>query len=250
MLADVDAFVVLTDWARDVVTSGATPGATIVVNRLGVRASAGDLRRWKALPPKPVSSPLRIAYLGRFEAIKGVHDLARAIAALGRSAPIRFEFRGPVSHMGELEIVNELKAIVGPDARVTFGDRIDSAYIFEYLRDVDLLCCPSRTLEGGPTVALEAMAVGTPVIGTQLGALAEIIQDGVNGRLVPPADWRALAAALKEIASNAAEIIPRWRAALPPMRSMDEVVDDYVRLYAPQAEQKSGVTMRAVLPHS
>jgi glycosyltransferase involved in cell wall biosynthesis len=238
MLADVDAFVVLTDWAQDV-TSSANPGTTIVVNRLGVRASAGDLRRWRALPPNPVSSPLRIAYLGRFEAIKGVHDLAQAIAALGRPAPIRFEFRGPVSHMGELEIVNELKAIVGPDAWVTFGDRIESAEIFEYLRGIDLLCCPSRTLEGGPTVALEAMAVGTPVIGTQLGALAEIIQDGVNGRLVPPADWRALAAALREIASNPAEIIPRWRAALPPMRSMDEVVDDYVRLYTARADRGS-----------
>jgi glycosyltransferase involved in cell wall biosynthesis len=81
-------------------------------------------------------------------------------------------------------------------------------------------------------VALEAMAVGTPVIGTRIGALAEIVEDGVNGRLVPPADWRALARALREVAAGAAEIIPRWRAALPPMRTMDDVVDDYVRLYA------------------
>ena len=232
MLADVDAFVVLTDWAQRVVTSNAGPGNPIVLNRLGVRASAGDLRRWRALPPKPVSSPLRIAYVGRFEAIKGVHDLARAVAALERSTPIRVDFRGPVSNVRDLEVVNELKAIVGPDAWVTFGGPIESTQIFEYFRSIDLLCCPSRTLEGGPTVALEAMAVGTPVIGTRLGALAEIVEDGVNGRLVPPADWRALARALREIAAGAAEIIPRWRAALPPMRTMDDVVDDYVRLYA------------------
>ena len=232
MLADVDAFVVLTAWAERVLTSSAGVENTIVVNRLGVRASASDLRCWRALPPHPISSPLRIAYVGRFEAIKGVHDLARAVAALGRSAPIRVEFRGPVNHIGELEVVNELKAIVGPDAWVTFGDPIESERIFEYLRGIDLLCCPSRTLEGGPTVALEAMAVGTPVIGTRQGALSEMIEDGANGRLVPPADWRALARALREVAANAAEIIPRWRAALPPMRSMDDVVDDYLRLYS------------------
>jgi len=133
---------------------------------------------------------------------------------------------------GKQKVVNELKAIVGPDAWVTFGDAIESEQIFEYLRGIDLLCCPSRTLEGGPTVALEAMAVGTPVIGTRQGALSEMIEDGANGRLVPPADWRALARALREVAANAAEIIPRWRAALPPMRSMDDVVDDYLRLYS------------------
>jgi glycosyltransferase involved in cell wall biosynthesis len=104
--------------------------------------------------------------------------------------------------------------------------------MFEYLQGIDLLCCPSRTLEGGPTVALEAIAVGTPVVGTRQGALAEMIEDGVNGRLVPPADWRALARALQEIAASAAEIIPRWRVALPAVRSMDDVVDDYLCLYS------------------
>jgi glycosyltransferase involved in cell wall biosynthesis len=235
ILADVDAFVVLTSWARDVLTRAIGPGNTIVVNRLGIRASPGELRRWRSLPANPVSSPLRIAYVGRFESIKGVHDLARAMAALGRSVPIRLEFRGPVTHIREREVVQELTAIVGRDARVEFGERIEPGQVFEYLRGIDLLCCPSRTLEGGPTVALEAMAVGTPVIGTQLGALAEIIQDGVNGRLVPPADWRALAAALQEIASDAAAIIPRWRAALPAIRSMDDVVDDYLALYTSSA---------------
>jgi glycosyltransferase involved in cell wall biosynthesis len=227
------------------VESAAGPDAAIVLNRLGVRASAADLRRWRALPARPVSSRLRVAYVGRFEAIKGVHDLARAVAALGRSAPICVEFRGPVTHIRELEIVNELKAIVGPDAWVRFLEPIDPAQIFEYLRNVDLLCCPSRTLEGGPTVALEAMAVGTPVIGTRLGALAEIIEDDVTGRLVPPADWRALADALKQIAANASDIIPRWRAALPPMRTMDDVVDEYVRLYS-AARQHAGTAVPSV----
>jgi glycosyltransferase involved in cell wall biosynthesis len=232
MLADLDAFVVLTDWARRAVRAGVGCNGAVVLNRLGVRASGAEVRRWRTLARNPVSSPIRVAYVGRYDRVKGVHDLARAIAALGPSAPIRFEFRGPVNHVRGHEIVDELKAIVGPDAWVTFGEPIDPLRIFEYLRGVDLLCCPSRTLEGGPTVALEAMAVGTPVIGTRQGALAEIIQDGVNGRLVPAGDCRALARALEEIAANPSEIIPRWRAALPPVRTMDDVVEEYVRLYA------------------
>ena len=95
-----------------------------------------------------------------------------------------------------------------------------------------MLCCPSVCLEGGPTVAIEAHAAGTPVVGTRIGGLAELVTDGVNGRLVAPGDWRALAAALVEIASDPAGTVDRWRSMIPPSRSMDEVTADYLDLYA------------------
>jgi glycosyltransferase involved in cell wall biosynthesis len=96
----------------------------------------------------------------------------------------------------------------------------------------DLLCCPSLTLEGGPTVAIEAHAVGTPVIGARIGGLAELVTDGVNGRLIPPGDWRGLATCLREAASDPAGTIDRWRAAVPPVRTMDDIAADYLALYA------------------
>jgi glycosyltransferase involved in cell wall biosynthesis len=120
---------------------------------------------------------------------------------------------------------------VGPDAWVQFLPPADPQNVFEYLRGVDVLCCPSVALEGGPTVALEAMAVGTPVIATRMTAMAEIIQDGVNGRLLPPGDWRALAAALRQVALDPAGTIERWRMALPPVRTMDDVVWDHLQMY-------------------
>jgi glycosyltransferase involved in cell wall biosynthesis len=114
---------------------------------------------------------------------------------------------------------------------VQFLPPVAPEHVFEYLRGIDALCCPSVTLEGGPTVALEAMAVGTPVVATRLGALAEIIQDGVNGRLVAPGDWRALAGAFREIVNDRGTL-DRWRAALPTIRTMDDVAADYLRMYA------------------
>jgi len=100
------------------------------------------------------------------------------------------------------------------------------------LADYDVLCCPAVCLEGGPTVAIEAHAVGTPVIGTRIGGLAELVTNGVDGRLVPPGDWRALAGALRDMAENPAGTIDRWRLALPPARTMDQVAADYLSLYA------------------
>ena len=231
MLAHVDRFVVLTDWAQRVAVANDGVGAPIVLNRLGIRASAAASAEWRARP-RARRDHITVAYVGRFDRIKGVHDLARAMRLLGHDAAIRLEFRGPVSNLRELAITNELKAIVGPDAWVRFLPPIAPEHVFEYLHAVDVLCCPSVALEGGPTVALEAMAVGTPVVATRMGALAELIEDGVNGRLLPPGDPAALAAALRGIATDPASTVERWRAALPPVRTMDDVTADYLRMYA------------------
>lgn len=231
MLEEVDAFVVLTEWASRVVASNDRNGAPIVLNRLGVRATSGQLAALRGAPRTRRRDHLTVAYFGRFERIKGLHDLARAVRALPPKLPVRVELRGPVSNTRELSIANQFKEIVGPDAWVEFGAPVQPADVFAYLHDVDVLCCPSRTLEGGPTVALEAMGVGTPVVATRIGALAELITDGVNGRLVPPGNWRALAKAIEEIAVNPEGTLDVWRQNLPSVRTMDDVAKDYLRLY-------------------
>jgi glycosyltransferase involved in cell wall biosynthesis len=80
-------------------------------------------------------------------------------------------------------------------------------------------------------VALEALAVGTPVIGTRIGGLAEIVEDGVNGRLVEAGDWRALADVLRTIGRDRA-VVDTWRRGIGPVRTMDDVAADYEALYA------------------
>ena len=232
MLAQVDAFVVLTDWAQRVVAGNDGNGAPVVLNRLGVRGTEGDVAALRHAARARTRRHLTIAYLGRFDRIKGVHDLARAVRALPAEAPVHVEFRGPVSNLRELAVANELKEIVGPDAWVKFAPPVDPSHVFEYLQQVDLLCCPSKTVEGGPTVALEAMAVGTPVLATRLGALAELITDGVNGRLVAPGDWRALSRAIAAIAADPTGTLDVWSRSLPAVRTMDDVAREYLELYA------------------
>ena len=114
----------------------------------------------------------------------------------------------------------------------SFAPPVEPKAVYKVLATYDVLCCPSVCVEGGPTVALEANAMGTPVIGTRIGGLVEIVTDNTNGRLVAPGDWRALADVLKQIALDPCSTIDRWRPLVHPPRTMDEIVQDYLGLYS------------------
>ena len=225
MLNLVDQFVVLSEWARNVLIANGAPPAKVSLNRLGVRFPPAPEQRRRA------GSPLSVAYIGRFDPIKGVDDFARAIALVPKTAAIRYEFHGPVQYVTEHSVVTRLKAAVGSDAWVIFGGELDVAGVRALLDRTDVVCCPSRVVEGGPTVALEAHAAGVPVIGSAIPALSELVRDHVNGRLYRPGDVRALAAILTDLAMHP-ECVDQWRSHLSPVRTMDDVAADYLAIYA------------------
>jgi len=66
----------------------------------------------------------------------------------------------------------------------------------EVMAALDVLVLPSTRSEAVSQVILQSLALGTPVVGTTVGGTPEVVRDGVSGRLVPPADVPALAAAI------------------------------------------------------
>jgi glycosyltransferase involved in cell wall biosynthesis len=90
--------------------------------------------------------------------------------------------------------------------RVRFlGTRRDMPLIY---RATDVFVLPSLW-EGLPLALLEAMGAGLPVVATQVGGIKEVVRDRENGRLIPPRNPGALAAAVMELARR-----PRWRAEM------------------------------------
>ncbi len=233
LLETVDRFVLLTRQALEVVAANGGPRGKLALNRLGL--SQPNVTRKPGPGTHPTRRPVRIGYLGRFDPIKGVHDLARAVAGLPREVPLCVEFRGPVRTERDRGVVRQLQAILRNEPRTTFAPAVAPDEVPRVLAAYDLLCCPSICLEGGPTVAIEAQAVGTPVIGTRLGGLAEIVADGRDGRLFEPGDWRGLAGVLKEVAADPAATVDRWRDGLPTPRTMDDIAADYLVLYSRMA---------------
>jgi glycosyltransferase involved in cell wall biosynthesis len=230
LFASVDRFVLLTEWARRTVLANTAPPAKVSVNRLGIATRPSAPK--PAPSVRPTRPPVRLVYLGRFDPIKGVHDLVRALTSLPRELTFRAELIGPVFGPSEQRVVDELRRMIGGDPRSAIAPPVPHAAVPRLLAEIDLVCCPSIVAEGGPTAALEAYAAGTPVIGTRIGGLAELVADGVNGRLVPPGDWRALARTIEDVVRDPSGTIDHWRRALPPPRTFDDVTRDYLAMYA------------------
>jgi glycosyltransferase involved in cell wall biosynthesis len=96
--------------------------------------------------------------------------------------------------------------------------------------ELDVLVLPSHAEPFG-TVLAEAMNAGTPVVATRVGGLAEVVEDGVSGRLVSPGDPAALAAAVAEVLDRRAEMgaaarerARRWHAGEYASRWVQHVV--------------------------
>jgi glycosyltransferase involved in cell wall biosynthesis len=92
-------------------------------------------------------------------------------------------------------------ADAGLEEHVRLVEMAPSREVARRLQASDVLLLPSLD-EGLPTVVLEAMACGVPVVATDCGGVAEAVTDGVEGFVVPPRDSDALTAALMRLSQK------------------------------------------------
>jgi glycosyltransferase involved in cell wall biosynthesis len=85
--------------------------------------------------------------------------------------------------------------------------------VLELLRGALLLIVPSEWYEGSPLTVMDAFAVGTPVLASRIGSLAEIIEDRVSGLLFEPGSPDALARSVEWARARPAELLGMARRA-------------------------------------
>lgn len=172
--------------------------------RATVIAPAVDLERFR-----PGDSPREcaITYVGRIERAsrwKGVHVLIDALPHVLRQVP------EAVLHLvGDGDDVPAMQSRaerLGVADHVRFHGSLSSDAVAERLRRTAVCALPSLTeAECNPTVLMEALASGTPVVGSDIGGIPGNIQHGVTGLVVPPGDAEALASALSTILRDRAQ---------------------------------------------
>ena len=144
-----------------------------------------------------------ILYVGRIEPLKGIDTLIRAMAVVVPACPDWRENLSVVIIGGapgagadqsnaELARLDRLRAELGIEDLVTFLGSKDQDALPDYYAAAEMVIMPSH-YESFGLVALEAMAMGTPVIASEVGGLAFLVQDGHTGYHVPSRDPAALA---------------------------------------------------------
>lgn len=171
--------------------------------------------------------------------IKGHRDLIRAAKVISQEFPAAtFLLVGDGPERASLE---GMAAELGLSKTVLFlGRRNDVPNI---LACCDLFALPSWA-EGLPNSVLEAMAAGVPVVATGVGGTPEIIQDGVNGLLVPSRDSLKLAQAIARFLREpklAQELAEAAQVRIRLEFSFDRLLEELDRLYTPDPKRKGGI---------
>jgi len=199
LMGNAAAIVTVSDYAAGDLKAR-FPGSAPKVQRI---YNGVDVSRFH--PPDPGSGTPAIVSIGRLIEKKGFADLINACALL-TSRRRRFVCEiigeGPLEETLRAQIasadVGGCVRLAGPQTQAQIALRLAHATIF-------VLPC-TREADGGmdnlPTVIMEAMAAGLPVISTPLGGIPEMVEHEVNGELVPERDPAAICAAMERLIAD------------------------------------------------
>jgi glycosyltransferase involved in cell wall biosynthesis len=184
------------------------------------------------LAGRDVTGPV-LASIGRLSLEKGHADLLDAlakVAASGHRFSVVIAGDGP-----ERRVLEERARALGIADLIHFLGYVDRPQLV--LEETDLMVLPSHT-EGLPNAALEALAMGVPVLATAVGGTPEVITDGETGRLVPARAPEALAREVVDflerrefwrlMAARGREIVEREFDFTVRTRKMEGLYDELV----------------------
>lgn len=202
------------------------------MEKVAVIINGIDTERFALVTGHPVSGRVRIGIIARLDPVKDLETLLRALRLLidmGGRADLDIVGDGP-----ERERLEALSAELGLGSHVTFhGFQRDTP---QRLAKIDIFVLSSLR-EGTSISILEAMAAGKPIVATAVGGNPALVEDEVNGLLVPPSDPAALAQALKRLIEDEGLRVQMGQANRHKARQkfgLTAMTRQYERLYVGQ----------------
>jgi len=205
------------------------PGQQVVAIPNGI-----DCRAFSVVPTVRSQSeqPLRLVYIGRVAREKGLYETLQGMRLaheLGVDARLVIAGNG-----AEETRLRRYAQALGVAPRVCFVGSVFGADKVKLLAGADVMILPSYS-EGLPYALLEGMAAGIPVIATPVGAIPDVVSDGIHGFLVPPRDGKAIAEALAVLAGDRERLSWMSRACRRRIRaafSIDRLAQELALHYA------------------
>lgn len=175
-----------------------------------------------------------ILFVGRLVELKGLTHLIEAVSRLKGRVPARIIAIGIGPERANLERLAAARGV-----EVDFRNKVPDAELHRAFLTSDMLVLPSIVdargdTEGLGVVLLDAMSYGIPAIASRVGGIPDIIEDGVSGVLVPPADPESLANAIEQLARDpayAARLAVAGRERLRTRFSWDAIIARWEAVY-------------------
>ncbi|MBR8829543.1 MAG: glycosyltransferase [Gomphosphaeria aponina SAG 52.96 = DSM 107014] len=225
LMKEVDHIIAVCDWVKDVLTINQVPPDKITVIRQGL---CQELPQSTPLnPSQNDTQPLRLVFFGRVDRTKGIHIVLNALAT-NPNLNVRLDIYGICQ--GDSSYQQQIKKLIEKDKRVFLKNPVPSSQVVETMRNYDMLVVPSQWLETGPMVILEAFAAQIPVIGSNLGGIAELVRDNVNGVLVEASCLASWARVIQSFCEHP-EKIEDLRSGISVPMMMDKVAERMKVIY-------------------
>lgn len=171
-------------------------------------------------PPTRASDRLRLGFIGSLMASKAPHVLLEAAAGLP-AGRVALTIAGDLApYHGDHRYADVVRPLLERPGVEWIG-RVAHDRIPSVLAGLDVLVVPSIWIENAPFVIKEAFAAGVPVVASNLGGMAELVEDGRSGLLFTVGDSADLRRVLGRLLDEP-PLLPALRAGLPPVKTMDE----------------------------
>jgi glycosyltransferase involved in cell wall biosynthesis len=191
----VDVYIAPTEFARQKLIEGGLPAAKIAAKP-------------NFIDPDPETGKGSGGYglfVGRLSLEKGIETLIEAWRDLGGCVPLKIVGDGPLA-----AIVQEA---VARDTAIQWLGRLPSETVYRLIGEAAFLVLPSRCYETFGRVIIEAYAKGTPVVASNMGAMAELVEDGRTGLHFRPGDPVDLAEKVRRLLAKPVELMRMRQAA-------------------------------------
>lgn len=226
---------------------GASPGSVIASSGIDSEAflsaqqrgpSPGQLRTALGLQGAEV-----VMYVGRLTREKGIPTLLDAVPRIVAQRPhAKFVLVGPLESEGPFAVTRADIDRLSPHV-MALGRRPD---VPSLLTMADVFAFPTEYREGVPRVLLEAGLSGVPIVASRMPGCTDVVEDGVNGALVPPANAARLAAAILAVLSDleAAKRMGARSVAIVQQRfELAQVIAAYCAIYDGIASSPASMRM-------
>jgi glycosyltransferase involved in cell wall biosynthesis len=219
------------EWVRAVLVANGIPPGKITLSRQGSPYPLLRPESDAGAPSREPSQPIRFAFFGRLDPVKGLKVLIDALAMLP-DIELRLDVFAVVQGEEAMQQQRILIEQARADRRIEFRAPVDATEVAERLRGYDALVVPSQWLESGPLVIYEAFAAGIPVVGSALGGIGELVRNGETGLLIdPPESVAAWADGIRRLVGEPG-LMRKLKAAPKPIRTAEDAADDASKAYS------------------